>query len=54
MHDCFWYQVSDCFGDNAHVGVDQIADGFHLTLQRGIHAARHLIDLAILKILYNF
>lgn len=37
MHDCFWYQISDAFVDNRHVGVHEIANCLHLSLQLGVH-----------------
>lgn len=37
VHDCFRYQVSDTFVDNRHVGVHQISNRLHLSLQLGVH-----------------
>lgn len=37
MHDGLGYEVSDALVDNSHVGVHQVADGFHFTLQLRVH-----------------
>lgn len=37
MHDGLGNQVSDGLVNDADVGIDQVADGFHLTLQLRIH-----------------
>jgi len=48
VHDCFRYQVSDTFVDNRHVGVHQISNRLHLSLQLGVHWK--IVRLAILII----
>ena len=47
MHDGFGHKVADGFVDNAHVGVHQVPDCFHLAFQLRVHAAR-LVHLAVL------
>jgi len=37
VHDCFGYQISDTFVDNRHVGVHQISNCLHLSLQLRVH-----------------
>lgn len=38
VHDGFGHQVAHGLVDDGHVGVDQVADGLHLTLQLRVHA----------------
>lgn len=37
-HDRFGHQISRRLGHNAHVGIHQVADRFHLPLELGVHA----------------
>lgn len=38
VHDGLRHQVAHGLVDDGHVGVDQVADGLHLTLQLRVHA----------------
>lgn len=40
MHDGLGHEVSDGFVDDADVRIDQVADGFHLSLQLRVHGER--------------
>lgn len=37
MHDGLGDEVPDALVDNSHVGVHQVTDGFHFTLQLRVH-----------------
>lgn len=37
MHDGLRYEVTDALVYNSHVGVHQVTDGFHFTLQLRVH-----------------
>ena len=37
MHDGLGHEVSDGFVDDADVRIHQVANGFHLPLQLGVH-----------------
>lgn len=48
VHDGLWHQVLDGLIGDAHVGVDQVTNGFHLTLQLGVcEVFRSSISLAV-------
>lgn len=48
MHNGLWHYVLDGLIDDAHVGVNQVTDGFHLTLQLGVcEVFRRSISLPI-------
>lgn len=36
VHNGLWHHVLDGLIDDAHVGVNQVTNGFHLTLQLGV------------------
>lgn len=37
MHDGLGHEVSDALVDDSHVGVHQVTNGFHFTLQLRVH-----------------
>lgn len=37
MHDGLGHEVPDALVDNSHVGVHQVTDSFHFTLQLRVH-----------------
>ena len=37
IHDDLGHQISAGLGDNLHVAVHQVPDGFHLPLQLGVN-----------------
>ena len=37
MHDGFGHEVPDALVNNSHVGVHQVTNGFHFTLQLRVH-----------------
>ena len=41
VHDCLRHYVPDGLVDDAHVGVNQVTNGFHLALQLGVYEAVH-------------
>lgn len=43
VHDGLRHQVTDSLVDDCHVGVDQVANGFHLSLQLRIHAVYKVV-----------
>lgn len=43
VHDGLWHQVTDGLVDNSHVGVDQVTNGLHLSLQLRVHAVHKVV-----------
>lgn len=43
VHDGLRHEIADGLVDDAHVGVDQVADGFHLPLQLGVHGVHEAV-----------
>lgn len=37
MHDGLWDEIPDALANNSHVGIHQVADGFHFALQLRVH-----------------
>lgn len=48
VHDCLRHEVSDGFVDNCHVGIHQVPDRFHLSLQLRIHGVHETISSILL------
>ena len=46
MHDGFGDEVPLCLVDDLHVGVHQVADGLHLTLQLRVHGGVVVLGLS--------
>ena len=47
-HDRLWYEISASFGDDSHVGIDQVSDRLHLSLQLRVDGSQGSI-LALIK-----
>jgi len=43
VHDCLRHEVSDGFVDNCHVGIHQVPDRFHLSLQLRVHGVHETV-----------
>lgn len=49
VHDCLRHEVSDGFVDNCHVGIHQIPDCFHLSLQLRVHGVHETVWSILLR-----
>lgn len=49
VHDCLRHEVSDGFVDNCHVGIHQVPDRFHLSLQLRVHGVHETVWSILLR-----